>query len=58
MNIVKLTASIGMVLTNGVAFGTTVYLGKNDDAANWYEITEEEAARLQEEVTQDDVLFE
>lgn len=51
MNIRKLIASPGMVLTNGEAFGTIVYLGKNDDASNWYEITKEEAARLQEEVT-------
>ena len=44
----KLIASIGMVLTNGEAFGTTIYLGINDDASNWYEITEEEAEKLQE----------
>ena len=35
----------------------TVYLGKNDNAANWYEITEEEAARLQEEAL-NNVLYE
>lgn len=57
MNITKLIASIGMVLTNGEAFGTIVYLGKNDNAANWYEITEEEAARLQEEAL-NNVLYE
>lgn len=50
MELQKLIASPGMVLTNGEAFGTTVILGKYDKASNWYEITEEEAARLQEEV--------
>lgn len=58
MNIIKLTATTGMVLTNGEAFGTVVYLGKNDNAANWYEITAEEAAKLQEEAEQNNVLFE
>jgi hypothetical protein len=42
----KLTASAGMVLTNGEAFGTTIYLGVNDDASNWYEITEEEYSQV------------
>ena len=44
-----LTASKGMVLTNGVAFssvGGDVYLGKNDKPENWYEITEEEYNEL------------
>ncbi len=41
----KITASEGMVLTNGETFssvGGSVYLGKNDSAENWQEITEEE----------------
>ena len=41
----KITAGEGMVLTNGEAYssvGGEVYLGKNDSADNWYEITEEE----------------
>ena len=49
----KLTASEGFVLTNGEAYGKTVYLGKNDSAENWHEITEEEYAAIvaaQEEV--------
>lgn len=44
------TASEGMVLTNGEAYsdvGGTIYLGVNDDPKNWYEITAEEAERLQ-----------
>jgi hypothetical protein len=40
-------ADEGMVLTDGNAFGTTVYLGKYDSADNWHEITEAEAERLQ-----------
>lgn len=40
-------ADEGMVLTDGNAFGTTVYLGKYDLVDNWHEITEEEAERLQ-----------
>ena len=44
-NIIK--ADEGMVLTDGNAFGTTVYLGKYDSIDNWREITEEEAERLQ-----------
>jgi hypothetical protein len=44
-NIIK--ADEGMVLTDGNAFGKTVYLGKYDSVDNWHEITEEEAERLQ-----------
>lgn len=39
-NILK--ADEGKVLTNGITFGTVVYLGENDSPLNWYEITEEE----------------
>lgn len=45
----KLTAAEGMTLTNGEAFGKEIYLGINDSADNWYEITEEEAENLQKE---------
>ena len=45
---VKLTASEGMTLTNGETFGKVVYLGINDSADNWHEITDEEAEKLQE----------
>ena len=38
----KLTANDGMVLTNGEAYGKEIYLGKNDSAENWREITEDE----------------
>ena len=43
-----LKADEGMTLTNGEAFGKVVYLGKNDSADNWHEITDEEAEALQE----------
>ena len=44
----KLTADAGMVLTNGEAYGTEIYLGAGDSSANWYEITAEEYAALSE----------
>lgn len=37
-----LLADEGMMLTDNSSFGTTVRLGKEDDGATWYEITEEE----------------
>lgn len=46
----KMTANQGMVLTNGEAYssvGGSVYLGKNDKPENWHEITEEEYNELQ-----------
>lgn len=45
IEIKKLTASDGMVLTNGETYssvGGEVYLGINDSAENWKEITKEE----------------
>lgn len=44
---IKLTASEGMTLTNGDTYGKEVYLGCNDSAENWYEITDAEAEELQ-----------
>ena len=49
ITIEKLTAAEGMTLTNGEAFGKEIYLGCNDSAENWYEITDEEAEHLQVE---------
>lgn len=43
----KLTAAEGMTLTNGEAFGKEIYLGKNDSADNWHEITDAEAEEMQ-----------
>ncbi len=51
IELMKITAGEGMVLTNGETFssvGGEVYLGINDSADNWHEITEEEYQRLSE----------
>lgn len=47
-NATILKAEENMTLTNGETFGKVVYLGKNDSADNWHEITDEEAQALQE----------
>lgn len=44
IEITKLTASEGYMLTNGEAYGKEIYLGIHDRAENWYEITEAEYA--------------
>jgi hypothetical protein len=38
----KITAAEGYVLTNGDVYSKEIYLGVNDSPSNWYEITEEE----------------
>ncbi len=45
----KLTAAKGMILTNGEAYGKEIYLGKLDDPENWHEITDEEYEKSIEE---------
>ena len=50
IKITKLTAGDGMTLTNGEAFGKEIYLGKNDKAENWCEITDAEAEEKQKEL--------
>ena len=50
IELIKLTPSEGMVLTNGETFGTEIYLGKNDSKENWYEITEAEAEEKMKEL--------
>lgn len=42
----KLTAAEGMVLTNGEAYGKEIYLGKNDNPDNWHEITDAEYEKI------------
>lgn len=51
-----LKADEGMTLTNGEAFGKTIYLGINDDKGNWREITDIEAEELQKVEEELDVL--
>jgi hypothetical protein len=46
---IKLIASEGNTLTNGEHLGKEVYLGVNDDPADWYEITDDEADKIQAE---------
>ena len=46
-NILK--ASEGKILTNGIAYGKTVYLACTDKEENWYEILEEEYKKIKEE---------
>lgn len=46
INITKLTASAGHVLTNGEAYGRQIYLGKLDSPDNWHEITDAEYAAI------------
>ena len=41
-----LKADEGMTLTNGETFGKVVYLGTNDSADNWREITDEEVEEM------------
>ena len=53
--ITVLRADDGMVLTDNSTFGTSVYLGKEDDGTSWYEITAEEAEeRMNREPTEDE----
>ena len=49
-----LLADKGMMLTDGSSFVTTVCLGKEDDGASWYEITEAEAEELMNDESTED----
>ena len=49
----KLIAADGYVLTNGEAYGKEIYLGKNDVAENWHEITDSEYAEILAECEQE-----
>ena len=42
----KLTASDGMILTDGEAYGKEIYLSVIDNPENWHEITDEEYAAI------------
>lgn len=46
----KLTANDGMILTNGEVYGKEIYLGVNDVPDNWHEVTiDEYEAKMKEE---------
>ena len=42
IELIKITATEGKVLTNGEAYSKEIYLGINDSIDNWHEITEAE----------------
>lgn len=42
INMVKLTAREGHILTNGKSYSREKYLASGDDGEKWYEITEAE----------------
>lgn len=46
IEITKLTASEGHVLTNGEVYGKTIYLGIHDKPENWHEISDDEYADI------------
>lgn len=52
IELIKITATEGKVLTNGEAYSKEIYLGINDSIDNWQEITDaeyEEIIKKQEE---------
>ena len=42
IELIKITATEGKVLTNGEAYSKEIYLGINDSIDNWHEITDAE----------------
>ena len=48
MDRIILTASEGMILTDGTIYGKMIYLGIGKKAEDFYEITEEEYENLME----------
>lgn len=58
IELIKLTPSEGMVLTNGETYSTEVYLGKNDSADNWHEITVEEYEKVLEKEREENRMIE
>ena len=49
----KMTASVGMVLTNGEVYGKEIYLGTNDVPENWHEITDAEYESIRDAMNED-----
>lgn len=49
----KLTANDGMILTNGEVYGKEIYLGVNDSPDNWHEVSiAEYEAKMKEEIAE------
>ena len=46
---IRLTASEGMVLTDGTTYGKIIYLSQNADWTKFYEISDAEYQRIQDE---------
>ena len=55
IEITKLAASEGHVLTNGEVYGKEIYLGIYDCAENWHEITDAEYADIVEKEAMQDI---
>ena len=53
---IKLTASEGMILTNGSEYGRVVFLA-NDVENNWYEITEDEYDKILRKEEEENIEF-
>lgn len=51
-----ITASEGMVLTNGENFATVVRLGDWDSPENWHEITKEEYEAIMAELENSELI--
>lgn len=47
IELIKITAAEGMILTNGETYSKEIYLGCNDKPENWREITDEEYAEIE-----------
>jgi hypothetical protein len=54
----RLVASPGMVLTNGDVYGTEIYLGVNEVVTGWHEITEEEYNEIKQKEDAENVLHQ
>ena len=46
VELTKITASDGMMLTNGETYSKEIYLGVNDCIDNWHEITDTEYEKI------------
>ena len=49
IELIKITASEGMMFTNGETYSKEIYLGCNDSPDNWHEITDAEYAEILKE---------